>query len=89
MHLMTDINFVDYLEPNAVILVVALYAVGLLLKQTTLLKDKYIPLLLLTLSLIASISQYGITINAIYQGIIATAVAVFTHQIYKQSKKEG
>lgn len=87
-----DIN--SFVLENIVPLSVALYVLGFLtLKPTTLVKDKYIPFILLLFGVVGAFGiltiQNKVEITtAIIQGILATGVAVLSHQTQKQLKKE-
>lgn len=73
-------------------LTAALYVIGIILKQTTLLKDKFIPLALLGLGILGSFgllslaSRADIT-TAIIQGVLATGVAILINETPKQLMK--
>lgn len=73
-------------------LVASLYVVGIILKQTTILKDKFIPLTLLVLGILGSFgllslaSKVDIT-TAIIQGILATGMAILINEVPKQLMK--
>lgn len=87
-----DIN--SFVLENIVPLSVALYVLGfLILKPTTLIKDKYIPLVLCVIGVVGAfgvltIQNKGDITTAIIQGILACGVAVLSHQTQKQLKKE-
>lgn len=88
-------NYIDYIKPELLVIAVALYALGLIIKNTGAIKDKYIPLIL-TFASIALCSLYiasseGLSLMTIFtsivQGVIVAATAVYGNQIIKQSKK--
>ncbi|NFC86236.1 hypothetical protein EXN13_00680 [Clostridium botulinum] len=85
-----EINLMDYIIDQALILIPALYVLGIMLKQTNKIKDWTIPWILLVVGIIGSISLMGLNPNSIIQGILATGAAVYTNQLIKQSteKKE-
>lgn len=86
----------NYIQSEIYILVPALYGLGLLFKKSTLIRDRYIPLLLLFISLILSllffIGKDGFSVNTIYagvvQGILCVSTSVFCNQMKKQWNKE-
>lgn len=88
-------EFMDYISVELAALVAALYALGLMLKQSNSIKDKYIPLILggvgVVLSCLYVFSTEGFTglstFKGIVQGVISAAAAVYTNQLIKQSSK--
>ena len=80
-------DFASFIDAELIILVAALYALGVMLKNSSL-KDKYIPFVLLIPSILACIAIKGFNVQAIIQGVLCTATAVYTNQLVKQSKKE-
>ncbi|MBW6410556.1 phage holin family protein [Clostridium weizhouense] len=82
-------DFMQYITENALILIPALYIVGLVIKNTESISDKYIPLILLFLGVIGAILLIDFTIEAVIQGILVTGATVYTNQLFKQSKKDS
>ena len=80
-------DFVSFIDAELIVLVAALYALGVMLKNSSL-KDKYIPFTLLIPSILACIAIKGLNVQAIIQGVLCTATAVYTNQLIKQSRKE-
>lgn len=93
-------EFMEYIKPELVVLAVALYGLGMLLKMSEKIKDKMIPLLLIVAGIVlatiwvlaTSVMQtYQDWLMAIFtsvvQGILCAAAAVLANQVYKQSKK--
>lgn len=81
-------NTMNYLTESAVILVPALYVIGMIIKGTEKIPDKYIPIILLPLGIIGAIIFIGLKPESVVQGILITGGAVYTNQLVKQSKKE-
>ncbi|WP_425292374.1 phage holin family protein [Clostridium sporogenes] len=81
-------NLMDYIVEQALILIPALYVIGIMLKQTSKIKDWTIPWILLVLGIIGAISLMGFNANAVIQGILVTGVAVYTNQLIKQSTEK-
>lgn len=90
---MSDLQ--NYIKPELLVLIPVLYVLGLIIKNSTLVKDKYIPLILGVFSIILS-SIYVIAVSgtslmcvftAITQGVLVTGVAVYINQLFKQSNK--
>ncbi|MDC4240877.1 MULTISPECIES: phage holin family protein [Bacillota] len=80
-------EFVKFIIENALILVPALYVIGLILKGTEKIGDKYIPVILLVFGIAGAVALLGFNINAVIQGILVTGAAVYTNQLLKQVNK--
>lgn len=81
-------EFVKFIIENALILVPALYVIGLILKGTEKIADKYIPVVLLVFGVLGAVALLGFNINAVIQGILVTGTAVYTNQLIKQVNKQ-
>lgn len=88
-------NFEEYVKPELMSVAVVLYIIGLMLKNTEKIKDKYIPGVLGIIGIlicsvyvlsVEGISGMGV-FTAITQGIICAGIAVYVNQIIKQSTK--
>lgn len=73
-----------YLAENMLPLVPFLYVIGMILKETERIKDKYIPLILLPISVLFSLLITGLSPDGIIQGVLATGVTVYGNQVIKQ-----
>lgn len=80
-------DFMKFIVEQALILVPALYAIGMILKNSAV-KDKYIPIVLLVLGIAGSIAVMGFNAQSVIQGVLVTGAAVFTNQLVKQVNKE-
>ena len=80
-------DFLKYITENAIILVPVLYIVGAILKSTELIKDKYIPILLMPIGIAFSIAIIGVNVEAIIQGILVTGATEYSNQLIKQLNK--
>ena len=86
-------DFTNYVLPELLALVPALYGLGALLKKAEKIKDNYIPVILLAASLVLCclyvLGTQGVTalsiFTALVQGIICAALAVFGNQLIKQT----
>lgn len=78
----------DYILDNALILIPAIYVIGAILKGTELIKDKYIPVILLPIGIVLGMLIVGFTVNGFIQGVLVTGVAVYANQLVKQALKE-
>ena len=78
----------DYILDNALILIPAIYVIGAILKGTELIKDKYIPVILLPIGIVLAMLLVGFNVNGFIQGVLVTGVAVYVNQLVKQTLKE-
>lgn len=91
----------EYVKPELVIVAVALYILGMFLKQTTMVLDKYIPVILGIVGIVlcavwvfatTSVSSPQDIALAIFtaaiQGILVAGASTYVNQIVKQSGKE-
>ena len=78
----------DYILDNALILIPAIYVIGAILKGTELVKDKYIPVILLPIGIVLGMLIVGFTVNGFIQGVLVTGVAVYANQLVKQTFKK-
>ena len=81
-------NLISYITDNALILIPAIYVIGAVLKGTELIKDKYIPVILLPIGVILAMLLVGFNVNGFIQGVLVTGVAVYANQLVKQALKE-
>ena len=85
----------NYLKPELMTLVVVLYALGALIKRTKQINDKFIPYILLAVSIVLSslyeVGSNGFNVLSVFsgiqQGILCAAVAVLGNQLIKQASK--
>ena len=91
----------NYVKPELVVVAIALYFVGMALKQAKTVKDKYIPLILGGIS-IAICAMYVFDTSscstpqdivmaiftAITQGILIAGLSTYVNQIVKQANKD-
>lgn len=85
----------DYIKPELLVLIPVLYILGLMLKKTEKINDKYIPVMLgiigIVLSAIYVAAGSGICLmsvfTAITQGILVAGAAVYVNQLVKQNKE--
>lgn len=80
-------EFIKYVTEQAIILIPALYIIGLIIKGTEIISNKYIPLILLPIGIGGAIALMGLDANSIVQGILVTGVTVYGDQLVKQMKK--
>lgn len=81
-------DILNFIVEQAYVMIPVLLVVGKLLKDTTLIKDKYIPIVLLLIGVLATpLLLDGFTVENILQGILITGVSVYGNQVFKQLKK--
>lgn len=91
----------EYIKPELLVVAVVLYFVGIGLKKSELIKDKYIPIILGVIGIIvsaiyiiATTSIVGyqevliVIFTAIVQGILVAGASVYINQLVKQVRKE-
>lgn len=78
----------DYVMENALILIPVIYVLGMMLKGTEKVPDKYIPIILLPIGIILAMLIVGFTVNGFIQGVLVVGVAVYANQLIKQALKE-
>lgn len=90
----------NYVKPELIIVAIALYFLGMGLKQAQAVKDKYIPLILGGVSIVLcavwvlATSEIGTgqqaamaVFTAITQGILVAGLSNYVNQIIKQTQK--
>lgn len=90
----------DYISPELLVLVPAVYSVGVILKKSKV-KNKYIPAILGAVSIVlcgiwmfASCPTDGFTdilqclFSSLTQGVLVAAASVYVNQLYGQRKKD-
>lgn len=82
-------DFVEFIIEKAYIMVPALWIIGFIIKHTEWIKDKYIPLILLVISLgFSPMLLGGYTPENLAQAVLVAGGAVLSNELYRQSKKE-
>ncbi|HBF5148220.1 TPA: phage holin family protein [Clostridioides difficile] len=79
-------NLISFIPEQLLILVAALYVLGVGFKKYKQLDNKYIPVVLLILGIGFSIWMLGLNPVAVLQGVICWGVAIGANQVYKQLK---
>lgn len=78
------------IDEKCVVLVVILYVIGMMLKDTKKIKDNYIPIILGIVSIpIGIMFCWSDVVDGIVQGIMCAGMAVYGNQIYKQLEKKN
>ncbi len=77
---------IEYIVENALVLVPVLNVIGMIVKNTEKIPDKYIPLILLFFGVVGTVAILGLTPHSVVQGVLVTGAAVYGNQIVKQLK---
>ena len=87
----------DYIYPELMVLIPVLYLIGVGLKKSSLISDKYIPIALGAGGILLSLFYFmfgGVECNgssifaAITQGVLCAGASTYANQIYKQLGKD-
>ena len=78
-------NIIKFVPDQLLILVVALYVIGMFLKKTPKVVDWSIPWILIILGVGFSVAIIGINPTSILQGIICAFCSVGANQLVKQT----
>lgn len=89
-------NFEEYVKAELLVLVPVLYIIGMVIKNTEKINDKYIPAILgvvgILLSSLYVLAVEGLTLisvfTAITQGVLVAGASVYVNQIIKQKDRE-
>lgn len=94
-------QILNYVKPELIVVAIVLYFVGMGLKQSQTVADKYIPIILGVIGIvicgiyvIATCSLSGVqnvamaVFTAIVQGILVAGLSTYVNQIIKQVNKE-
>lgn len=80
-------EIIKYVTEQALVLIPALYIIGLIIKGTEKIANKYIPLVLLPLGIVGAIALMDLSAKSVVQGVLITGVTVYGDQILKQMNK--
>ena len=94
-------QIIGYVKPELLVVSVALYFIGMWIKKTETISDKYIPIILgvigialASIYVIATVSLSGrqeiamAVFTAIVQGILIAGLSTYVNQIFKQINKD-
>ena len=79
---------IEYISENALLMIPVLNIIGMIIKNTEKIPDKYIPIILLLFGILGAIAIMGISPESVIQGVLITGTAVYGNQVFKQLKKE-
>lgn len=91
----------NYVKPELVVLAFVLYFIGVWIKKTELVKDKYIPAVLGLVGIVFSAMYVFATsrfdgastilmaiFTSVMQGVLCAGLSTYVNQLIKQSKKD-
>lgn len=81
-------NIIKFVPEQLLILVAALYVIGMFLKKTPKVVDWSIPWILIILGIGFSISILGVNPTSILQGVICAFCSVGANQLVKQTSNK-
>ena len=81
-------EFMTYISENALILIPALYIIGMVIRSAESIPNKYIPFILLIIGIIGAMFLLGFNATSAIQGVLVTGAAVYTNQLFKQYNKK-
>ena len=77
----------EFVIDQALIIIPVLYIIGTIIKGTEKINNKYIPLILLPISIFFCLFVVGFNVQGVIQGILACGTAVYVNQLLVQAKK--
>ena len=77
-------EIINFIPEQLFSLIVALYVLGTLFKNSKYADDELIPFMLLSIGIVASVSMMGLNVEGIIQGILCTGTAIGINQAGKQ-----
>lgn len=83
-------EILNFIVEEGLIMVPVLYILAEFLKPFGKMKNKYVPWILLVVSIILTplVLKIGYTADAIVQAILITGMTVLGHQLYKQARSD-
>lgn len=79
---------IEYIVENALVLVPVLNIIGMIVKNTEKINNKYIPLILLFFGIVGTVAILGLSPHSVVQGVLVAGTAVYGNQVAKQLKSE-
>lgn len=78
---------IEFITENALLLIPVLNIIGVIVKNTEKIPNKYIPFILLLFGILGAVAILGLSSESVVQGILVTGTAVYGNQVVKQVKK--
>lgn len=83
------LDVLNYILEQSLVMIPVLIILGKMMKDSTLIPDKLIPVLLLPIGIIGGLFLTGFNIDGAIQGILVTGMAVYGNQLFKQLSNKG
>lgn len=80
----TIMEIKEFVQERFYALAPALYVLGMLIKSTRTVNDRFIPIILSIVGIVLAIWLIGFTADAIIQGMLCAGLAVWGNQVLKQ-----
>ena len=80
-------EFINFIAENSLMFIPVIYIIGHMLKGTSKVPDKYIPIILLPIGVALAMLSIGVSVDAFVQGVLVVGAAVYTNQVVKQMSK--
>lgn len=80
-------NVIEFINPELLIVVVACWIIGFILKRTPKVPDWTIVYAVTIIAIVFAGALLGFTVQSFIQGILCGAVAVYGNQLVKQARK--
>lgn len=77
-------DFMNFITENMLIIIPLIYILGMVLKGTKKFPDEFIPVILLPVGIIASLSLGGFNADSAIQGVLCVGCATYCNQVFKQ-----
>lgn len=80
-------DYQSLLNESSLLLLPALYIIGMIIKGIEKIPDKFIPIILLPFGVVGSMALQGLTVQSAIQGVLVTGTTVYANQLIKQANK--
>lgn len=74
----------DFLLEQGLVIIPVLNIIGKIIKSIKFIDDKFIPLILLVIGVLAAMGLMGFSVSSAVQGVLLAGTAVFGNQLFKQ-----
>lgn len=81
-------NILTSVNENSLVLIPVLVIIGTMLKGTSKVSDKLIPIILLPIGVALAMCLNGANVQSVIQGILVAGASVYANQVVKQFNKE-
>lgn len=81
-------SLMQFINAEQMIILVSCYVIGSLIKNSSMIKDHYIPFVIMIFAILCNIAKFGWSIDIMLQGIIISFIAVGFNSTLKQLEKE-